>query len=473
MRDFANLYKSLDETNKTNEKVAAMRDFFREAAPEDAAWALYFLTGRRPKRPVNTTKLQMWAAAAANIPPWLFYECYEATGDLAEAITKVLPDEGGSNDAPLSVWMSDRFFPLAGLSEDEQKRSILGAWAELDAGERFVFNKLITGSFRVGVSQDLVVRAVSQASGIPPAVIAHRLTGSWYPDEQFFTQLLHIDEADADASKPYPFCLAHPLEAPLETLGQPSEWLIEWKWDGIRAQVIRRESQVFIWSRGEDLITGRFPEIALAAQNLPEGTVLDGEVMAWIAGRPLPFLELQKRIGRKTIGKKLLADVPVVLVAYDLLELDSHDWREHALVERRAALEELVGAEHQDSKTIKLSLEVPGETWEELRETRKQSRSLNVEGFMLKRWDSPYLAGRKRGSWWKWKIDPLTVDAVLIYAQRGSGKRASLYTDYTFGVWDGGQLVPFAKAYSGLTDQEIAKVARGQAGGRGGHLGER
>jgi DNA ligase-1 len=466
MQAFAALYTALDETTRTNEKVEALRRYFATAAPADAAWALYFLIGRRPRQAVTTTKLRVWAVEASGIPDWLFGECYDAAGDFAETVALLLPEAGDAVAAgaarPLHAWIEETLLPLRELEEPQQRATVLAAWQALSQRERFVWNKLITGGFRVGVSQRLVVRALAAASDVDDAVIAHRLMGDWRPDPAFFADLLGQATADADISRPYPFFLAHALDDPPAALGDLGEWQAEWKWDGIRAQIIRRAGQSFIWSRGEELVTDRYPELAEASALLPDGTVLDGEILPWREG-VLPFAQLQRRIGRKTLGKKLLSEVPVVLVTYDLLEWQGRDLREQPLSERRALLERLLeeiqapGAQGAEP-TLRLSPLVPGASWDALAEAREGSRALNAEGLMLKRLASPYRVGRVRGDWWKWKINPFTVDAVLINAQRGSGKRASLYTDYTFGVWDNGQLVPFAKAYSGLTDAEIRQV---------------
>jgi len=453
MNEFAELYAAIDASTKTNEKVAAMVTYFRRAKPEDAAWAMYFLSGRRPKRAINTTKLQSWAAEAAGIPPWLFTECYDAVGDLAETITLILGAEATVDGLELALteWVTDVILPLAGKSEPEQREVITNSWRQLPALPRFLFNKLITGGFRVGVSQDLVQRALAQSTGIPAPTLAHRMMGDWHPSPDFYAQLISPDGDQVLSSRPYPFALAHPLEGAIESLGDPADWQIEWKWDGIRAQVIRRVGETFVWSRGEELITDRFPEIRQIGDNLPDGTVLDGEILAWRDGHPLPFAELQKRIGRKTVGKKLLADVPVTLIAFDLLELSGEDVRELPLVHRREKLAAF-------SAGFVLAPLHAG-TWKELSEIRLGAREAGTEGFMLKRLDAPYVTGRKRGVWWKWKTEPMTVDAVLVYAQRGSGRRASLYSDYTFAVWDdAGNLVPFAKAYSGLDDEEMRRV---------------
>ena len=498
MKAFAALYAELDETTKTLGKVAAMARYFQQAPPADAAWAMHFLIGRRPKRLVSSPKMHGWAAEVAGLPTWLFGECYDAVGDLAETIAAILP-EGHGSDLGLSYWVVDRLLPLGGMAEAEQKAALLRCWADLTKTEIFVWNKLITGSFRVGVSQELVTRALSQASGVPAPTLAHRLMGDWQPTPEFYQGLFAESSPETDLSRPYPFCLAHPVDGGPESLGEPGEWQVEWKWDGIRAQVIRREGKSFVWSRGEELITDRFPEILGIAERLPNGTVLDGEILAWAEGKPLKFMELQKRIGRKILTKKILREVPVVLVAFDLLELGGKDIRESPLQDRRTHLENLVEDMNRVEKDAfgeilglprrreiltavdtRLAKEAEGEegvviaesrlliasrlsvpTWEALGVQREDARSLNVEGFMIKRLDSAYQTGRRKGHWWKWKVDPLTVDAVLVYAQRGSGKRASLYSDYTFAVWDEeGKLVPFAKAYSGLTDQELAKVDR-------------
>ncbi len=461
MKAFADLYTALDETNKTNAKIALLEAYFSAAPAADAAWVLHFLIGRRPRRAVNGRKLAEWAAHEASVPDWLFGESYDAVGDIAETITLLLPETDAESDRPLHEWVEEQLLPLQGLPEAEQHQAIVAAWQELSRPQRFIWNKLITGGFRVGVSQKLVVRALADVSGIDTAALSHRLMGQWEPTPQFYTDLLHPDTAESDSSRPYPFFLAYPIETdPANELDAPrAQWQVEWKWDGIRAQLIRRQGETFLWTRGEELVTDRYPEVAAAAEQLPDGTVLDGELLPWSEGQVMPFAQLQRRIGRKSIGKKLLAEIPVVFLAYDLLEIAGKDWRERPLHERRSKLEVVVS--ELNSNTVLLSPRAEADSWSALAELREESRARMVEGFMLKRSDSPYRVGRQRGDWWKWKVEPYTVDAVLINAQRGSGKRASLYTDYTFGVWDGeGNLVPFAKAYSGLTDAEIRQVDR-------------
>jgi DNA ligase-1 len=453
MKRFARLFTAIDETTRINDKVDAMVEYFRQADPADAAWAAYFLGGGRPKRLIPVRRLAAWAGAERGVPEWLFEECYEAVGDLAETIALLHDESGGEASLPLHRYIEDRVLPLATQSEEEQRRAVLLTWRELSGTERFIFNKLITGSFRVGVSQSLVVRALSRASGISEGVIAHRLSGHWSPSASAFTALLAAETGDADVSKPYPFYLAYPLDDELETLGDAAVWQAEWKWDGIRAQVVKRAGRTFIWSRGDELVTERFPEIAMAAGHLAEGTVLDGEVMPWLHGRPLAFAQLQRRLGRKHVGAKILGEVPVVLVVYDVLELDGVDVRQTALAWRRARLEELLAS--TQASALVPSPVIPLAHWNEARAAHARAREMSAEGLMLKRRDGSFGVGRRKGGWWKWKVQPYVIDAVLIYAQAGHGRRASLHTDYTFGVWDGTALVPFAKAYSGLTDAEI------------------
>jgi len=457
VKRFAELYAALDETTKTGEKVDALAAYFARTPPADAAWAVSFLSGRRPTRLVGARRLAAWAMEAADVPEWLFAECYDSVGDLAETISLLLPESGESSPLPLHVWVQDRLLPLRGEDEETQRSAILRAWAEMDGAQAYVWNKLITGSFRVGVSQSLVVRALSRVSGVDEAAVAHRLMGAWDPSPELYLRLLAADTSDADLSRPYPFFLAYALESEPEALGDAREWQAEWKWDGIRAQLVRRRGTTFLWSRGEELITERFPELAQAAALLPDGTVLDGEILPWRDGAPLPFAQLQRRIGRKVLGPKILAEVPVVLLAYDLLEVDGEDVRAWPLSWRRARLEALV-RDTPSAGRILLSPAVRAEAWEGVLEAWRGARARGAEGLMLKRLGAPYGVGRRKGGWWKWKVEPFTVDAVLIYAQRGHGRRASLYTDYTFGVWKDGELVPFAKAYSGLTDEEIRRV---------------
>ena len=454
MRAFAKLYTALDETTRTNEKVAALNRYFSTAAPADAVWAVSFLIGRRPKRLLESRKLAQWAIEEAGIAGWLFEECIHAVGDFAETIALLLPSAARSTDLPLHYWVEERLLPMRDADDDTRREWLAAAWREMDEGQRFAWNKLLTGEFRVGVSQSLVVRGLAEASGVPAEIIAHRLMGDWQPTPEFWRGLTAPEALGADISRPYPFCLAYPLEGGVEELGDAGEWQVEWKWDGIRAQLIRREGRTFLWSRGEELITERFPEIERAGGLLPEGTVIDGEVLPWKDGAPLPFAQMQRRIGRKVPTQRILSEVPVVLTAFDLLEAGGEDARERPLEWRRERLEAIV----PPGSAVVLSPAIQAGSWEELRRIREESRQRKVEGFMLKRHGSPYRVGRRRGDWWKWKINPYSVDAVLIYAQPGHGRRAGLYTDYTFGIWENGKLVPFAKAYSGLSDEEIREV---------------
>jgi DNA ligase-1 len=458
VKAFAELYDALDRTTSTNAKVAAMAAYFARAPPADAAWALYFLTGRKVKRLIPSRVLWELTRDVTALPEWLLEHCYAAVGDFAEAMALLVEHRaaaaGTGSDLPFARWIEERILPLKQMDAAAQRAAVLSWWEELDAAQSFVLNKIITGEYRVGASSTLVVRALAQVAGVPQAAMAHRVMGDWAPTAEFFAGLREDRPAEESGSRPYPFFLASPLEQEASALGPREEWLAEWKWDGIRAQVVRRGGEVFLWSRGEELVTERFPELAAAARALPDGVVLDGEILAYRDG-VLPFAVLQTRIGRQKPSPRILADAPAALMAYDLIEHEGADIRALPLAERRSRLEALL---FTGPRALLVSPVVSAPSWTALAEERGQARARNVEGLMLKRLTSPYAAGRRRGDWWKWKIDPFTMDAVLLYAHPGHGRRATLFTDYTFAVWDQGALVPVAKAYSGLSDAEIQEV---------------
>ncbi len=467
MRAFAQLFLSLDETNKTNEKVRVLKEYFNNVPDTDKMHMLALFTGRKPKRVINATQVRTWATEVTNIPIWLFEESYHVVGDLAETIALLMPQNttGGSSKT-LTEWIAE-LNTLNSKTEEERKLWLIDSWAMLDTQERFVFNKLLTGSFRVGVSQSLVIKALADITNLDAPTLTHRIMGNWLPETYTYEQLIQEQGAADDVSRPYPFFLAYPIQETSEkqksadelktSLGDAAEWQAEWKWDGIRAQLIKRDGKIFIWSRGEDLATDKFPELHPFLNALPDGTVIDGELLSFQNGLPMPFNILQTRIGRKNLSKKILEESPVAVIAYDCLEYNGEDIRYKTQSERREILEELQAATPHP-ELLRISPLITFSTWDELATVREQSRAMIAEGIMLKRKNATYQVGRKRGDWWKWKIDPLSVDAVMIYAQKGHGRRADLYTDYTFAVWDGDKLVPFAKAYSGLTDQEINKV---------------
>jgi DNA ligase-1 len=496
MRLFAALYEQLDASTATGDKLAALARYYAAAPAHDAAWATYFLAGGKPRQVVPTALLRALACQRAGIDDWLFDACYQAVGDLAETIAHVLPPGRGCSSAGLAEWVEQRLLTWRGLAPADQAERVGAAWDELDTAGRFLLVKLIGGGFRVGVSKLLVQRALAAHAGLDPKLLAQRMMGYTEaratPSAARFQALLsHAAQPAQEAGQPYPFFLAHALQAEPSafgaTLGPVDDWQVEWKYDGIRAQVVKRAGQVWIWSRGEELVTERFPEIVARTQPLPDGTVLDGEVLVWHEGQPdpAPFHLLQQRIGRKTLGRKVLADAPVVFIAYDLLEAAGHDLRQQPLAERRSALEALL-----QGSALRLSPRLLAADWPAFAVLRAGARERGVEGFMLKERSARYGSGRTKadGTWWKWKLDPLSVDAVLVYAQAGHGRRASVYTDYTFAVWsrppasaaeaqavveaiarkepaparDSGalQLLPFAKAYSGLSDEEFKAVDR-------------
>jgi DNA ligase 1 len=484
MRRFATLAVKLGTSTKTNDRLEVLEKYFSEADDADKVWVIALFSGRRPKRTVNTTLLWEWCRELTGLPGWLFEESYHTVGDLAETIALLLPEgtEGAGAGAPGAEGTgagpagSERnrsltyyLLRLAGLGkeeESEKKAFVLECWASMNSEERFIFNKLITGGWRIGISQKMIVNALARSAGVDAAIIAHRITGDWDPATTSFSTLLSEEGGGGELSKPYPFYLAYALEEEPAALGNPADWQAEWKWDGIRGELIRRGGELFVWSRGEELMTEKFPEYQAWRERLPEGVVLDGEIIGLSAVNsdrgitldfvPLPFAALQTRIGRKNVTKKNLQEVPVGFIAYDLLEYEGQDWRNRSLTERRAQLEVLVRS--VDHPLLQLSPVIPFDNWEQLTTIRQLSREVGSEGIMLKRKSAVYQVGRKRGDWWKWKIDPLVIDAVMIYAQKGHGRRSNLYTDYTFAVRSGDQLVTFTKAYSGLTDKELAEV---------------
>jgi len=469
MKRFTELFHELDASNRTTSKVAALKRYFREVPAEDGAWAVFFLTGNRLTRPVRSRDFREWAGEACGYPDWLVEECYDRVGDLAETLALLTASRFEPEARPevpaLHRLVETRIAPLREMEPDAQRASLLKVWRSLDAGSCFVFNKLITGGFRVGVSKTLVTRALAEVAEVDPAVMAHRLMGIWKPSAQDYRRLFTEAADDENPARPYPFCLAYPLQDEIEgdpstRLGARDAWQIEWKWDGIRAQLIKRGNEIMLWSRGEEMVGEQFPEIVEAAAHLSGGVVLDGEILVWdeTERRPAPFAQLQRRLGRKTVGAKLRKEAPVVFMAYDLLELEGEDCRNEDSRARRTRLEAYLARQANDR--LKLSPLVEARDWKAVAALRDASRERRVEGLMLKKADAPYAAGRRKGEWWKWKVDPHTLDAVMVYARQGHGRRAGLYTDYTFSVWDGDELVPFAKAYSGLTDAEIRRVDR-------------
>ncbi len=456
MRAFVKLFDRLDQTTKTNEKVKGLVSFFEEADPKDSLWTIALLSGRRPKRTIKTAQLREWAAELSKIPLWLFEESYAIAGDLAETIALCLPPHDSEHNKSFTDWI--HFIKsLKDLDEDEKKAQVANAWNQLNSKEKFIFNKLITGGFRVGVSQKLIVKALSKYTGVEENILAHRLMGNWTPDTTSFQELLLEANPEDDLSKPYPFYLAYALDKEIEELGEIDDWQIERKWDGIRGQIIQRKNKLFVWSRGEELMTDKFPEFQKLLQVIPNGTVLDGEIIPIKDQQILGFHLMQKRIGRKNLSKKILEEVPIHFIVYDLLEWNGKDIRSNSISERRTILEKL-SSNITDEAPIQISPLVNVSTWDELKNERTKSKEYSCEGLMLKRKDSVYKTGRVKGDWWKWKVDPMNIDAVMIYAQSGHGRRANLFSDFTFAVWDGDRLVPFAKAYSGLTDAELREI---------------
>jgi DNA ligase-1 len=456
MKAFANLIVKLGTSTKTNDKLDALSHYFATANDADKVWVIALFSGRRPKRIISSGVLQLWCMEAANISAWLFEECYHTVGDLAETIALLLPPPQLQLANTSLSFLIQKFAENEKQKEAVKKEFVISTWRQMDKDERFVFNKLLTGNFRIGVSQKMIVNALAKTTNLESSVIAHRISGNWDPFTTSFDNLLSEEAALTDLSKPYPFYLAYALSDDISTLGNENEWQAEWKWDGIRGQMIKRNNEIFVWSRGEELMTDKFPEYHFLRNLLPDGIVLDGEIIPSIDKKPLPFALLQTRIGRKNVTKKNLQEAPIAFFAYDLLEYEGQDFREQPLEKRRSLLEEIIAG--IDHPVLLISPIINFSSWEQLTHIRSSSRDMGAEGIMLKRKSSAYQVGRKVGDWWKWKIDPLVIDAIMIYAQKGHGRRSNLYTDYTFAVKDGDKLVTFTKAYSGLTDKEFAEV---------------
>ncbi|WP_417352762.1 ATP-dependent DNA ligase [Flavobacterium alkalisoli] len=462
MKNFAELIKALDSSNKTSVKVDALTEYFRHANDTDKVWTIAILSHRRPPRPVNTTLLRLWAAELANIPLWLFEESYHIVGDLAETIALVIPTSKNQSDKSLTEFIEE-IIALKKKTEEEKKQYLHSNWLALNYYERFVFTKLITGSFRIGVSQKLMTRALAKVTGLDEDILAHKLMGDWNPGKISFKKLVLEEKAQDMASKPYPFYLAYAIENEPHELGNPLEWSAEHKWDGIRSQTIIRGGQLYIWSRGEELVTDKYPEFNMFLSVIPDGTVLDGEILPYVDGKIGTFNDLQTRIGRKNVSAALLKKTPVIIKAYDILEWNGEDIRELPYIERRKLLEQLFEKVKSYGLPLHLSERIQLQMWDAAIHEKEKARELRSEGLMFKRNDSPYLVGRKKGDWWKWKLDPFAIDAVLTYAMRGHGRRSNLFTDYTFALWQENEegekeLVTFAKAYSGLTDAEFRMV---------------
>ena len=457
MKDFSNLISAIEITNKTNAKITALVHYFSTAPDKDKLWLIALFTGKRPSRPVKSNLMKSWCIEFTQLPEWLFLESYSSVGDLGETLALLLPNPKQEIEKPLHVWIHE-LINLKKQTDEAKKAYVLNAWNGLNVQERLIFNKLIGGSFRIGVSKKTLVNALAKLSGIDANQLMHSIIGNWTPDTITFDELLNGKYINYDNSKPYPFCLAYALEKDLEALGDENDWQVEYKWDGIRGQVIKRNQEVFIWSRGEELVTNQFPELVEVVAQLPGDFVIDGEILAIKDSAVLLFNDLQKRLNRKNVTKKLLEEVPVGFYVYDILELDGADLRAFTMQERRKKLEALLHLNKSDA--LQLSKVIHFKNWKDLDDLRNAARSFNSEGLMLKKKASPYHVGRKKGDWWKWKVDPLTIDAVMIYAQKGSGRRSSKYTDYTFAVQKEDKLVTIAKAYSGLTDKEITEISK-------------
>jgi len=456
MRAFVNLVQNLDATTSSNNKISYLKNYFESDIDiKDKLWALALFMGKKPPRSVNTSLLRIWCAEVRGIPLWLFEQNYHIVGDLAETIALMVADTTQISKKPLYSWVEE-IFALKNQSESDKEKYVKQAWRTCDVDEIWIFNKIITGGFRIGVSKNLVITALSQVYDVEKAQMAHVLSGQWTPQTTTWERLLDFNNTNSDISKPYPYFLAYPIKTDELTQISSLEWVAEYKWDGIRGQLIYRKNESFLWSRGEELITEKFPELRITDVNT--SFVIDGEILAWKNEKPMSFNELQPRISRKSVSKKMLSDIPIYFKAYDLLEINNEDVRSLPFQYRRIQLEKIF-QEIQHPRILLSPLLIFNDT-EELTTLRKNAPQIGAEGLMIKRWQGVYHTGRKNEDMYKWKCDPYLIDAVLLYAQRGHGRRANLYSDFTFAVWDGDKLTPFAKAYSGLTDQEMKEITQ-------------
>jgi DNA ligase-1 len=482
---FPLLYCALDEAKSTSVKISLLVRFLAESPRKEAQWGLFLLSGGKVRRVITTTQLRKLAASLSDIPDWLFEESYQLVGDLAETVSLLLPNSGitVTGENALTSQSSSHFsyvyewgMQLSHLAdcpdEDRKLSEITSLLAPLSTRERLVFGKLLTGGLRIGVSKATVIKAIALHYHLDEGTVAYLLVGKNRIEDFDLSTILNAQaHGRSNSLAPYPFALAHPIplatgrdenvgKPSWEELGTPSTWIAEWKWDGIRAQIVVRENGIAIWSRGEEVVSETFPELCELKHILPHDTVIDGEIIAFDAEqlRPAPFARLQQRLNRKKVSKNLLTTVPITFIPYDVLELRGEDLRSHATSERRRILAEMLHSGEVFNSRILQNQPLEWRTWEELEELHSSSRDIPAEGLMLKRADASYPEGRKRGNWWKWKVAPFTVDGVLVYAQKGHGRRANLYSDYTFAVWAGDTLLPFAKAYSGLTDVEMKEV---------------
>jgi DNA ligase-1 len=382
----------------------------------------------------------------------LFEECYATVGDLSETLAILFANPQAkpqTKDPVLNQWI-DRQTALAGLKLEVLADALLAQLQEFSKDEAFLFLKLASGGFRIGVSKGLVNEAIARAIDMDRAVIEERLMGTFVADHNWLRRLQEpVTQNELDA-RPLPFLLAYSIaEREIASLN-PQDTLVEYKWDGIRAQLIKTDQTIRLWSRGDQDITEQFPDIVDSAVNLPSPIIIDGEILAGTPGQLQSFNQLQTRLNRKRITKTLLKTNPAFFKAYDLLRFQGEDMRDQPLASRKAVLQTL---------GIHQSPVLSPQCFEEIAVLREAARGIGAEGVMIKNRQSKYGSGRKAGYWWKWKLDPMTADCVLIYAQAGHGRRANLHSDYTLACWnDQGELVPVAKAYSGLTDVELKAV---------------
>jgi len=450
MEVFAALLEALVFTPSRNGKLRLMADFFATAADPERGWALAALTGELSFREAKASQIR--DLAMTRVDPELFGWSYDFVGDLAETVSLIWPERPGANRVPE---LSEIVEGLATATRGTVG-ALLEPWLDaLDATGRWALLKLVTSGLRVGVSARLAKTALAEFGAIEIAAIEAVWHGLDPPYCDLFAWLERRAPRPEVGERPgfSPLMLANPLEIEDLAALDPTAYRAEWKWDGIRVQLVGRGGERRLYSRSADDIGAAFPDITSL---IGEDVVLDGELLVMRDGEVAPFNDLQQRLNRKVVNSTMLRDYPAWVRLYDILSLGGVDLRPLSFTERRRRLDEWYGAVPRPR--FDLSPLIPFASWNELEALREGARARAIEGLMLKRADSPYVAGRPKGPWFKWKRGALTADTVLMYAQRGHGKRSSFYSDYTFGAWRDDQLVPVGKAYSGFTDDELGRL---------------
>lgn len=457
MKRFAELCAILESTANAREKMAALTVYFQDAPPPDAIWAIRLLLGWKPSRIATSQTLRRWARECVQFPDWLFEESCAAVGNLLETLALLIPLPDTPGDVPLHVRMQRDLLPLRDLTENEQRAAVSAAWTQMDAQQRFVWNTLLTGGFRPHVSEKTLIRALSAWRGLPTTVLACRLKQEWEPTVAGYRALFSHDIAALDSSQLYPFQRWYEEPPARGASGAIGDWRIDWHRNGMRAQLIKRGSSVFLWSDDHVIVNDTFPEICEAMAAMTDGTVLDGVITAWSADGPLHRAELERRMKRKRLTKKFKHEVPVRYWVYDLLEIQGEDVRTQPFRQRIHQAAGIIPTEV--GSVIHLAEPLEAASWHRLHALRNDARRHGADGVLLRRWTaSACPSTRKADQWRVWKADPLTAPVVLVYVQALNAASGQRSVEGTFAAWDGGDLVPVAKTSAGFSDEDVNAI---------------